>query len=69
MTVVQVEAGSPAATAGLLVGDVLLALDGHSVRHPGELLERVRERAGETLTVRVLRGGQETDLAVLVGER
>ncbi|WP_245556486.1 S1C family serine protease [Deinococcus aquatilis] len=69
LTVVQVEAGSPAATAGLLVGDVLLALDGHSVRHPGELLERVRERAGETLTVRVLRGGQETDLAVLVGER
>ncbi|MFB9992189.1 S1C family serine protease [Deinococcus oregonensis] len=69
LTVVQVEAGSPAATAGLLVGDVLLALDGQAVRHPGELLERVRERAGETLAVRVLRGGQETDITVTVGER
>ncbi|UQN06167.1 S1C family serine protease [Deinococcus sp. QL22] len=69
LTVVQVEAGSPAAQAGLLVGDVLLALDGQAVRHPGELLQRVRERAGETLTVRVLRGGQETDVTVTVGER
>jgi S1-C subfamily serine protease len=69
LTVVQVEAGSPAATAGLLVGDVLLALDGQAVRHPGELLSRVRERAGETLAVRVLRGGQETDVTVTVGER
>ncbi|MDB5045671.1 MAG: peptidase and chymotrypsin/Hap [Deinococcus sp.] len=69
LTVVQVEAGSPAATAGLLVGDVLLALDGQAVRHPGELLERVRERAGEPLAVLVLRGGQETDVTVTVGER
>ncbi|WP_240740974.1 trypsin-like peptidase domain-containing protein [Deinococcus sp. Arct2-2] len=69
LTVVQVETGSPAANAGLLVGDVLLALDGQAVRHPGELLERVRERAGETLAVRVLRGGQETDVTVTVGER
>ncbi|WP_231881567.1 S1C family serine protease [Deinococcus puniceus] len=69
LTVVQVETGSPAANAGLLVGDVLLALDGEAVRHPGELLALVRERAGEMLAVRVLRGGQETDVTVTVGER
>ncbi len=69
LTVVQVEEGSPAAQAGMLVGDVLLALDGEGMRHPGELLERVRERAGESLTLRLLRGGQELDLAVTVGTR
>lgn len=69
LAVVQVEDGSPAAQAGLLVGDVLLALDGEGIRHPGELLERVRERAGENLTVRVLRGGQELDLTLTVGTR
>ncbi|GAA5532919.1 S1C family serine protease [Deinococcus aluminii] len=69
LTVVQVEDGSPAAQAGLLVGDVVLALDGEALRDPRELLERVRERAGETLSLRVLRGGQETDLTVTVGER
>ncbi|EYB67437.1 peptidase S1 and S6, chymotrypsin/Hap [Deinococcus phoenicis] len=69
LTVVQVEDGSPAAQAGLLVGDVVLALDGEALRDPRELLERVRERAGEPLSLRVLRGGQETDLTVTVGER
>ncbi|WP_198008942.1 MULTISPECIES: S1C family serine protease [Deinococcus] len=69
LTVVQVEEGSPAAQAGILVGDVLLALDGEPLGDPRALLERVRERAGDTLTLRVLRGGQETDLTVTVGER
>ncbi|MEW6420896.1 MAG: trypsin-like peptidase domain-containing protein [Deinococcota bacterium] len=69
LTVVQVEEGSPAAQAGILVGDVLLSLNGEALGDPRALLERVREHAGETLTLRVLRGGQETDLTVLVGER
>ncbi len=69
LTVVSVENGSPAAHGGLLVGDVLLSLDGEPVRRPPELLWRVRERAGDTVTIRVLRGGQEQDLTVVVGER
>ncbi|WP_189062969.1 S1C family serine protease [Deinococcus seoulensis] len=69
LTVVQVDADGPAAQAGVLVGDVLLALDGAPVRHPRELLERVRDQAGQTVTLRVLRGGQEQELPVPVGER
>ncbi|GGK89595.1 hypothetical protein GCM10010844_05170 [Deinococcus radiotolerans] len=69
LTVVQVEAGSPGQEAGFRVGDVLLALDGEGFTHPAELLARVRTRAGERVTLRVLRGGEEQDLAVSVGER
>ncbi|WP_309571444.1 trypsin-like peptidase domain-containing protein [Deinococcus sp.] len=69
LTVVQVEADSPAAHAGVRVGDILLALDGDVIRHPRELLDRIRDRAGETVTLRVLRGGEEQDVGVPVGER
>ncbi|WP_058976473.1 S1C family serine protease [Deinococcus grandis] len=69
LTVVQVEAGSPGQAAGFRVGDVLLALDGEGFTHPAELLSRIRSRAGETVTLRVLRGGEEQDMSVTVGER
>ncbi|MFC4455429.1 S1C family serine protease [Deinococcus sonorensis] len=69
LTVVQLDEGSPAAQAGLLKGDVLLAVDGDAIRHPHELTAQVRERAGEALTLRVLRGGQEHDVTLTVGER
>lgn len=69
LTVVQVEAGSPGQAAGFRVGDVLLALDGEGFTHPAELLSRVRTRAGETVTLRVMRGGEEQDVTVSVGER
>ncbi|WP_380054559.1 PDZ domain-containing protein [Deinococcus multiflagellatus] len=69
LTVVQVEAGSPGEAAGLRVGDVLLALDGEAMRHPRELLGRVRGRAGQPVTLRVLRAGEEQDVTVTVGER
>lgn len=69
LTAVQIEDGSPAQRAGLRVGDVLLALDGDLIRHPRELLDRVRERAGQGVTLRVLRGGEESDVALTVGER
>jgi S1-C subfamily serine protease len=69
LTAVQIEDGSPAQSAGLRVGDVLLALDSESIRHPRELLDRVRERAGQDIVLRVLRGGEESDVAVTVGER
>jgi S1-C subfamily serine protease len=70
LLVVGVTAGSPAAAAGVLVGDVLFEFDGHAVHSPEELLDLlVGDRVGRKVTLRVLRGGAATDVVVTVGER
>ena len=70
LLVVGVTAGSPAAAAGLLVGDVLLALDGQPISSPEDLLDLlVGDRVGRTVTLRVLRGRSVTEVPVTIGER
>jgi S1-C subfamily serine protease len=70
LLVVGVTAGSPAAAAGVLVGDVLLEFDGHAVESPEELLDLLLgDRVGRGVPVKVLRGGVATELTVTVGER
>ena len=70
LLVVGVTGGSPAAAAGVLVGDLLLEFDGHPVESPEDLLDLlVGDRVGRTITIRALRGGALVDLAVTVGER
>jgi S1-C subfamily serine protease len=66
----SVQADSPAARAGVLLGDVLVALDGHPLRHPGELLPLLDEdRIGAEAKARVLRAGELRELAIVVGAR
>ena len=68
--VVDVQSESPAADAGLLIGDIIVALGGTPITGPADLRTVLRpERVGESLTVTVLRGGQPRDLPVVVGER
>jgi S1-C subfamily serine protease len=70
LLVVGVTADSPAAAAGVLVGDMLLAFNGHDVSSPEDLLDLlVGDRVGQAGVLRVLRGGQVTDVTVTVGER
>jgi S1-C subfamily serine protease len=70
LLVTAVTAGSPAAGAGLLVGDVIRALDGHPIESPEDLLDLlIGDRVGRDATVRVLRGGAPRDIVVTVGER
>jgi len=67
--VVRVMEGSPAERAGLLVGDVLIALDGQELVSPDRLLEALASGSGPTSTVRVLRGASVTEVTVEIGEK
>jgi S1-C subfamily serine protease len=70
LVVVGVSGGSPAARAGVLVGDIVVALDGHPVESPEDLLDLLSgDRVGRTTSLRVIRGGTAQDIAVTVGER
>jgi S1-C subfamily serine protease len=70
LLVVAVTAGSPAAAAGLLVGDILLALDDHPIESPEDLLDLlVGDRVGRSASLRVLRGGTARDIVVIIGQR
>ena len=70
LVVVGVPAGSPAAGAGVLVGDVLFELDGHAIGSPEHLLDLLTgERVGRQAALRLLRGGAPMELGVTIGER
>lgn len=70
LLVSRVEPESPAARAGILLGDALLSVDGEAMQDPGELLALLgEERIGDTVPVRLLRAGEVRDVAVTVGTR
>lgn len=65
-----VEPESPAARAGLLQGDVLLAVGGAPVAEPGDLLPALEEdRIGEPLAARLVRAGEVREVAITVAAR
>jgi len=70
LLVIGVTNGGPAAQAGVLVGDLLLAFDGQPVSSPEQLLGRLLGTAGGRSTpITVLRGQSRIELTVTLGER
>ena len=70
LLIVSVKQGSAAADAGLLVGDLLLSLDGVAIASPEDLMDLlVGDRVGRPLNLRVLRGGAPVDVSVTAVER
>jgi serine protease DegQ len=70
LLVVGVTSGSPAAAAGVLVGDVIVDFDGQPVESPEDLLDLLLgDRVGRSVPVRLLRGGSPVALNVRVTER
>lgn len=70
LVVVSLAPDGPAAQAGVLVGDILVAVDGAPVRHAEELLDRLSgETVGTTVQLGILRGGAANTLPVVIALR
>jgi serine protease DegQ len=70
LLVVGVEDGSPAARGGLMVGDIIVMLDGQPVEDTDDLLVLLAgERVGRPVPVKLVRGGELTEIEITVGER
>jgi serine protease Do len=65
----NVEEGSPAAKAGLEVGDVILKIDGRPVEGSADLSRTIRAlKPGSKVNLNVWRSGKPRDLTVVVSE-
>jgi S1-C subfamily serine protease len=68
--VVAVEVDSPAERAGMLIGDVLVALDGRPMSDTADVLAMLGpERVDHEVRATIIRGGTLSELTILVGER
>jgi S1-C subfamily serine protease len=69
--VVNVEPNGPADNAGVLIGDVLVTLDGTLVNDTGDVLALLNsgDRVGKTIKVQLIRAGALVELAIFIGER
>jgi S1-C subfamily serine protease len=70
LLVTSVQPDTAAARAGVLLGDAVLAFDGHALNRPGDLFARLDEDAiGRSVTLRLLRAGEVKDVTAQVGTR
>jgi len=70
LIVVGVVADGPAARAGLMLGDVLVALEGTPLHDLGDVQAAIAgRRAGTAVTVSLFRAGTPLDVAVTLAER
>ncbi len=67
---VSVELQGPAEQAGLMIGDILLAIDGKVIEDTGGLMEFLDSGSvGQVLSLEILRGGHLHTVGVTVGAR
>ena len=64
LVVEEVQPDSPASTAGLQVGDVIVSADGRTFTNPRDLTAYVRDQAGTQVVLNVRRNGAVVDIAV-----
>ncbi len=64
----DVEADTPAAAAGLVAGDVVVAIAGEPVASARGLTRAIHARPGETVALEVVRDGRTVELTATLGE-
>src|SRR5713226_2408006 len=70
LLVVKVVPEGPAERGGLLVGDIVLALDGKALADPADVQTALDpETVGKPVRLQLLRGGRAAEIGVTVGER
>ena len=70
LLLVGVESDSPAEAAGLMVGDIIVAIDGQPVHDHDELFASLSgDVVDKSTPVEVLRGGQPQSITVKIGAR
>jgi len=70
LIVVSVESSGPAEKAGVLIGDILIALDAKPIADTHDVQGLLDpERVGTSVPLSVVRGGARTDLTIEIGER
>ena len=70
LLVAAVTPDSPAAAGGLLVGDIILALDANPIESPEDLFDLLwGNRVGSEVRLDILRGGVARQVPITVGER
>ncbi len=70
VVVQEVQPGGPADKAGIHPGDIITAFDGKPVNSLGDFLGELRGTSpGDRVTLKILRGSQERDVKVTIGNR
>lgn len=70
LMVLSVEPDGPAGRAGIVLGDVLAALDGKAVTDTGEVQEFLgSEYVGKAVKASLVRGGEPAEVTITIGER
>jgi S1-C subfamily serine protease len=70
LMIVTVEPGGPAEKSGVLIGDILVALEGKSLRDTEELAAHLSsESVGKSVKASLVRGGALTEATITVEER
>lgn len=70
LIVIHVQPDGPAGRAGLMIGDVLLKLEGTPVGDNDDVHGHLgADSVGKTLQAEIVRGGADLGVAIQVGER
>jgi serine protease DegQ len=68
--IMSIESNSPADQAGLMIGDIVVALAGVPVGDVDEIHAMLdADQVGQPLATQIIRGGNLTELSITVGER
>jgi S1-C subfamily serine protease len=70
LVIVNLEPGGPAERAGVLLGDLIIGIEGGEVRDPSDLLRYLgSDSVGRTVAFSIIRAGETRPVGIEIGER